>query len=221
MPNTKPVPRIDIVSDIVCPWCIVGYRQLESALRLKEMTAEIHWHPFELNPDMPAQGQNLLEHIAEKYGMTEQQSQENRQHLINTGQSLGFSFNYHDSSRMLNTFLAHQLLHWADLQAREHELKLALFEAYFSEQANISDISVLLKIVSKLGLDSESAKTALDQQTYAAAVREREAFWTSRGVQGVPAMVISQRYLLSGAQGIENYSAMLDKITEMATQENS
>jgi len=121
-PSTKPL-RIDIVSDVVCPWCIVGYRQLEQALQATGTDYELFWHPFELNPAMPADGQNLAEHLAEKYGSTAEQSRDNRARLAAVGAELGFAFNFTDDSRMVNTFDAHQLIHWAETQEKAHEVK--------------------------------------------------------------------------------------------------
>ena len=204
--------RIDIISDIVCPWCIVGYRQLEQALEKTGTSADIHWHPFELNPQMPEAGQNLTEHMCKKYSMDETQSAENREKLIEVGKSLGFTFAYTEASRMVNTFKAHQLLHWAGQKNLEHELKQALFRTYFTDQQDISDTAVLIDTAASVGLDKQEAKQILDRDTYASVVRQRESHWTRQGIQGVPAMVINEKYLLSGAQGIDNYCQMIAQL---------
>ena len=132
----KPTVQIDIVSDVVCPWCIIGYKQLEGAMEALADKADfdIHWHPFELNHDMPPEGQNIKDHIVEKYGTDPAESDGARKRLSDLGESLGFSFNYYDDMRMVNTFQAHQLLHWAREQGKEHELKLALFAAYMGRR---------------------------------------------------------------------------------------
>jgi len=145
--------KVSIVSDVVCPWCIVGYRQLEIASNESGIDIDVHWHPFELNPQMPDEGQNLREHISEKYGTNAEQSEENRQRLTAIGEDLGFSFKFHPQSRMVNTFKAHQLLHWANLSGREHELKLALFTTNFTEQLDINADSVLEDVVEAIGMD--------------------------------------------------------------------
>ncbi len=208
--------KIDIVSDVVCPWCIVGYKQLEQALEQSNITADIHWQPFELNPTMPAEGQNLQEHIAEKYGSTKEQSAENRQRLTSLGESFGFEFNFTDDSRMVNTFKAHQLLHWAGLQSSQHEhkLKLAMFKAYFTEKQHISDDEVLVGIVSSAGFDKDEALKVLQEQTYASEVRSRQQHWTNNGITGVPAMVFRDKYLVTGAQGVDNYVAVVKQVLE-------
>lgn len=210
--------RVDIVSDVVCPWCVVGYRQLDEALQKSETTADIHWHPFELNPQMPAIGQNLTEHICEKYGMSAVQSQENRKKLTDIGETLGFSFAYNDSSRMVNTFRAHQLLHWAGIQGKEHELKQELFSRYFTDQLDIHDMAVLTETAAGIGLDQQEARQVLDSETYADAVRQRQAHWTNQGIQGVPAMIVNEKYLLTGAQGVENYSLMIEQVQGQASE---
>ena len=206
--------RIDIVSDVVCPWCVVGYRQLEEALQKTSTIAEIHWHPFELNPQMPATGQNLTEHICEKYGMTAEQSEENREKLTEIGKALGFDFNYNDSSRMVNTFRAHQLLHWAGIHGKEHELKQALFKQYFTAQEDIHDIAVLEAAAESVGLEKQETHKVIESETYASAVRQWELHWTNQGIRGVPAMIFNEKYLLSGAQGSENYGSVIEQIRE-------
>ena len=208
--------KIEIVSDVVCPWCIVGYKQLEQALAQSDVTAEIHWQPFELNPTMPPEGQNLQEHISEKYGSSKEQSDENRKRLTDIGDSLGFEFRFSGDSRMANTFKAHQLLHWAGLKSPEHEhkLKLALFKAYFTDKQHVSDDDVLIEAVSNAGLDSGEALTVLTDQTYATDVRARQKHWTDHGITGVPAMVFRDKYLVTGAQGVENYLAVIKQVIE-------
>jgi predicted DsbA family dithiol-disulfide isomerase len=194
--------RIDIVSDIMCPWCIVGYKRLEQALATFEGTvnAELHWQPFELNPGMPTAGQNLGEHIAEKYGSTPEQSEANRHNLTKLGQSLGFQFNFTPESRIYNTFKAHQLLHWAGEQSKQHALKLALFSAYFTGQQDPSDIEVLVAAATQVGLNGEEARALLVDGRFADTVRVNQKLWTSSGIQAVPAFILEQKYLISGAQ---------------------
>lgn len=208
--------KIDIVSDVVCPWCIIGYKQLELALEQNSTDADIHWHPFELNPTMPPEGQNLQEHIAEKYGSTKEQSIENRERLTALGNELGFKFNFSDDSRMTNTFKAHQLLHWAGLQSRQHEhqLKLAFFKAYFTDKQHLSDNEVLLSTVSSAGFDKNDARLILEEQTYSADVRTRQQKWTGLGITGVPATIFNEKYLVTGAQGVDNYTAVIKQVLE-------
>ncbi|NVO54881.1 DsbA family oxidoreductase [Rhodobacteraceae bacterium B1Z28] len=211
MPDPRPVVQVDIVSDVVCPWCVVGFRQLDLALQQQGVLAHLRWHPFELNPNMLPEGQNLREHIAEKYGSTTEQSQQARDRLTSLGAELGFTFNFNDDSRIVNTFAAHQLLDWAEEQGRQHPLKLALFEAYFTQQQDVSDQEVLLATVKAAGLDPEAARAVLETGQLVASVREKQQFWTGRGISGVPSMVFGGKYLLTGAQGTDTYAQVLQR----------
>ncbi len=209
--DPRPIVQIDIVSDVVCPWCIVGFRQLDQALQQQNVLARLRWHPFELNPTMPPDGQNLREHIMEKYGSTPEQSQQARDRLTQIGAELGFVFNFREDSKMVNTFAAHQLLDWAETQGRQHPLKLALFAAYFTDQKDVSDVDVLLDAVRSAGLEPELAKAALASGDHVAPVRKKQQFWTSRGISGVPSMVFGGKYLLTGAQGTDTYAQVLQR----------
>lgn len=205
--------KIDIISDVVCPWCAIGYRQLKAALAASETDYDLSWHPFELNPDMGPKGQNLREHIIEKYGVTPEESQKTRDHITKLGQELGFDFAFSDDMRMYNTFNAHQLLHWAEEHGKANDLKQALFAAYFSERKDLSDQDVLTDIAAQVGLDKVEAQEVLEDQRYAQAVRELESFWQQQGISGVPAIVFNKKHLVTGAQGIENYIAILQQLS--------
>ncbi len=204
--------RIDIVSDVVCPWCIVGYQQLEQAMRECQVDADIYWQPFELNPAMVPEGEHLGEHIQRKYGSTAEQSQAARENLVDTGRKLGFEFRFEDDMRIVNTFLAHQLLHWAALHGRQHQLKITLFHCYFNRARDVSDIDVLANAAVEAGLDHEEALEILQDQRYAEAVREAQRVSISGGIQGVPAMIFNQQELLVGAQGVDRYKQMLQQM---------
>lgn len=212
---TQPL-RIDIVSDVMCPWCIIGYRQLAEALDATGTAHDIHWHPFELNPDMPPEGQNVREHIAEKYGSTPEQSDRSRKQMTAIGADLGFDFRYTDDMRMHNTFNAHQLLHWADTQGRKHDLKLALFTAHFTDGRDLSDDAVLADVASETGLDRAEALAVLADQRFATDVRQIENFWLQQGIRGVPAVVLDRKHLVTGAQGVENYTSILGQLAKGA-----
>ncbi|WP_062064565.1 DsbA family oxidoreductase [Cellvibrio sp. OA-2007] len=206
--------RIDIVSDVVCPWCIIGYRQLERALAETATPYELHWHPFELNPDMPTEGQNLREHLVEKYGLTKEQSEANRTNIAAVGAELGFEFRFSDDMRMHNTFNVHQLLHWAEQQGRKHDLKQALFAAHFTHRRNLSDDTVLADVAAEIGLARDEALAVLKDQRFANDVRIAEKFWIDAGIRGVPAIVFNQRHLVTGAQGTENYIQILTQLMQ-------
>jgi len=214
--TSQPTPiRVDIVSDVVCPWCIIGFKQLEEALsRLEgEVEAEIHWHPFELNPSMPPEGQDLREHISEKYGTDPKESPQVRKRLQRIGDSLGFSFNYSDEMRIVNTFRAHQLLFWAGEHGKKTELELALFESFFSKQENVDDPNVLAAVAARVGLDQAEALGVLEDARYAADVREQERFWLSQGIQAVPSFILNRRYLIPGAQEPDVFVEAFGRLT--------
>lgn len=207
--------QIDIISDVMCPWCVIGYQQLATALEATGTPHEIHWHPFELNPNMPAEGQNITEHIAEKYGSTKEQSAASRIRMTQAGLEVGFKFNYTDDQRMHNTFNLHQILHWADQKGRMHDLKMAFFTAHFTHGRNLSDNAVLADVAAENGLDRSEALAILEDQRYANAVRNEEQHWINQGIQGVPAVVFNQQHLVSGAQGVENYTRILEQLAKM------
>ena len=215
MTDPKPPLRIDIISDVMCPWCIIGYRQLAIALEDSKVVHEIHWHPFELNPNMPAEGQDIGEHLAEKYGTTPEQSTANRASMTAHGEELGFAFNFVDGFRMHNTFNTHQLLHWANEHGRKNDLKQALFTAHFTNGRNLSDDAVLVDIAVEIGLDRDEATAVLADQRFAAEVRQEQQFWTQQGISGVPAVVFDHQHLVTGAQGVENYQSILNQLHEM------
>lgn len=215
--STSSTPlRIDIVSDVVCPWCVVGYRQLAEALKQTNTAHDIHWHPFELNPNMPTEGQNMREHIIEKYGSTPEQSDANRAQITQAGEDVGFDFNFTDNFRMYNTFNLHQLLHWSDEQGQMHELKQALFSAHFTEGRNISNNEVLADIAAETGLDRADALAVLEDQRFAEEVRANEQHWQRQGIQSVPAVIFNEQHLVSGAQGIENFINVLNQLADMS-----
>lgn len=215
------VIRIDIVSDVVCPWCIVGYKQLEHAQAQTGIPVEIHWHPFELNPDMPDEGQNLREHIAAKYGTSPEDSVKARQRLTDLGANLGFDFRYADDMRMVNTFRAHQTIHWAGTQGDghqggAHDMKMALFAAFFTRREDLNDPEVLANVAGEAGFERDAAAAMLAEERFSHTVRQAEHMWLARGIQGVPGMVFQQKYLVTGAQGIENYAAILTQVSQDA-----
>ncbi|WP_282607892.1 DsbA family oxidoreductase [Pelagibius sp. Alg239-R121] len=206
--------RLGIVSDVVCPWCLIGFKQFEQAMGVTGVSIQIFWHPFELNPDMAEEGENLRDHIASKYGTSPEDSVKARARLTALGADLGFSFNYADDMRMYNTFRAHQILYWAGTQGRQHDLKMELFSTFFTHRRNVSDPEILADAAAEIGLDRNEALNALTEGRYAEKVRNEEVFWTSRGIQGVPAMVFNERHLVVGAQGTDNYVTILRQLTE-------
>ena len=214
---TKPL-KIDFVSDVSCPWCIIGLRGLETALdRTSDLVvADIHFQPFELNPQMPPEGQNIVEHVAEKYGSTPEQSAANRAAIRDRAASVGFTMASTDQSRIYNTFDAHRLLHWAGIEGRQSALKHALFEAYFTRGQSPCDYHVLVEAAEQAGLDPVAAREVLESGAYAAEVREAELLWQARGISAVPAVIINDKYLISGGQPPEAFEKALRAIAAEA-----
>jgi predicted DsbA family dithiol-disulfide isomerase len=209
---------IDIVSDVVCPWCAVGHGNLNQALQQlqADVQADIHWHPFQLNPYMGKDGQEINEHLTEKYGLTPDQLQANKQHLVERGQESGIQFNFAERSRIYNTLDCHILLHLAGEKGKQTELKLALFHAYFTNGLDISDQTVLLDCVEGVGLDRLDGEKALQNEEYKKAVSEEETKYKQMGIQSVPAFIINNKYLMSGGQPVE---AFVQGLTEIASKE--
>jgi len=212
--------KIDFVSDISCPWCVIGLKALEQALeRLgHETTADIHFQPFELNPQMPAEGQDIGEHIAQKYGSTSEELVRNQEGIRARGAALGFTFKMDKRSRIYNTFDAHRLLHWAGLQGRQHALKRALFAAYFTEGRNPSDRQVLIGVATQVGLDPMLACEVLESGAYASEVRAREQDYGQQGIHAVPSIIVNDKYLLQGGQPVEVFEQVLRKIAAESKQ---
>ncbi len=213
----KPM-KIDFVSDVSCPWCIIGLGGLEEALRRVGglVQADIHFHPFELNPGMASEGQNIVEHIAQKYGASREQSAATRKAIQDRAAQVGFRMATSDESRIYNTFDAHRLLYWAGLEGRQSALKHALFEAYFTGGQNVADTAVLVAAAEKAGLDGGAAREVLTSGRYADEVREAERRWQEAGVNSVPAIVINDRYLISGGQPPETFERALRTIASEA-----
>ncbi len=209
--------RIDFVSDIACPWCAVGLASLEQALERVsgELTVELHFQPFELNPDMGPEGEDIVEHLSRKYQITPEQVDQNQQHLRERGASVGVEFNMAGRKRIYNTFDAHRLLHWAAQQMdadAQHRLKRALLSAYFTEGLDPSDHGVLLQAVNSAGMNANEAAEILKSDAYAEAVREREQFYLSQGIHSVPSVIINERYLVQGGQPVEAFESALRQV---------
>ena len=210
--------KIDFVSDVACPWCVIGLRALEQALERVHETvqADIHFQPFELNPQMPRGGQDIVEHITQKYGSSPEQLARNQESIRARGAELGFSFAMDKRSRIYNTFDAHRLLHWAELEGKQRELKHALFTAYFTDGRDPSDRDVLIEVAQSVGLDESAARDVLESGRFTQEVRERERFYQQQGIQAVPSVIVNDRYLLQGGQPIEVFEQALRQIASEA-----
>lgn len=208
--------KIDFVSDVSCPWCAIGLNALEEALArvAPGIQATLHFQPFELNPQMAAEGEDIVEHLGRKYRIDAQQIAANTEAIRQRGQSVGFSFGPGMRRRIYNTFDAHRLLHWAGLEdaGKQRALKHALFKAYFTDGLSPGDHAVLRQAAADAGLDGDAAQRILHSDAYAAEVREAEAFWHAQGISSVPAIVINERHLISGGQPAELFERALRHI---------
>lgn len=205
--------KIDFVSDVACPWCAVGLASLERALEKLEgeVSAELHFQPFELNPGMVAGGQDAGEYLTRKYGSTPQQQKASRDAIRARGAAVGFEFREEGRGRIYNTFNAHRLLHWAGLHdaGRQHALKKALLKAYHGEGRSPEDTEVLVDAARQAGLDPTRAREILEGDEYAREVRESEQRFQEMGINAVPSVIINDRHLIQGGQPPEMFEQAL------------
>lgn len=210
--------KIDVVSDVSCPWCLIGLKSLEAALaRLgDQVQAQLHMQPFELNPQMPAGGESVIDHLSRKYGASAAQLQQTEAMIQARGAQLGFTFDMQRRTHIYNTFDAHRLLHWAGTQGRQQALKHALFTAYFTEGRDPGSHEVLVALAAQVGLDPERARQILQSDEYARDVRERERFYAERGIHAVPAFIVNDKYLIQGGQPVEHFEQVLKRLATQA-----
>ena len=206
--------KIDFVSDIACPWCAVGLGALEQAIAnvKDQVKVELHFQPFELNPKMVPEGQDIVEHLTQKYQMTPEQVAQNQEMIRQRGADVGFVFNMGGRKRTYNTFDAHRLLYWAESEeqgGRQHLLKKALLEAYFTEGQDPSSHAILLDAAEKAGLDHVRAASILGSNAYASEVREREQFYLSQGIHSVPSVIFNEKHLIQGGQPVATFEQAL------------
>ena len=217
--------KIDFVSDVSCPWCVIGLRALDEALaRVKgNITVDMHFQPFELNPQMGPEGQDITEHITQKYGISVAQANANRENIRKRGAEVGFKFAMANEagggrSRAYNTFDAHRLLHWAETVSldKQKAFKEALFKAYFTDGQSPASHEVLVRVAGEVGLNTKVANDVLTTNAYADEVREREQFYLNQGIHSVPAVIINDKHLISGGQPVEVFENALRQIATEA-----
>lgn len=208
--------KIDIVSDVVCPWCIIGYKRLEKAI--KELgiqdQLEVEWQPFELNPHMPKEGQDITEHITEKYGSSIEQFEATQQRMTEIAAELDFKFDYFKDMRIVNTFEAHVLLDYAKKFNKQTDLKLRLMTAYFSERQDVSNHDVLKQALIDVGLNAEEGMALLENDEARYQVKTEEAFWQNAGVKSVPTVVFDRKSAVTGAQPVDVFKDVLSEMLE-------
>lgn len=208
--------KLDIVSDVMCPWCIVGYKRLEAAINELGLQdrIEIEWQPFELNPDMPKQGEDLREHVMRKYGSSREDSMKARNDLTTLGAEYDFEFDYFDGMKIVNTRDAHVLLDFARELGLQHQLKQRLFTAFFTERKDVSDRAVLLAEAEAIGIDLKTAEIALDDNERRNRVVAQEVFWQQQGISGVPTVVFNRTSAITGAHPQSTYKQVLQELIQ-------
>ncbi len=216
----KVIIKIDFVSDVVCPWCIIGYKRLQQAINELGIQSQVNieWQPFELNPDMPVEGEDLSEHIARKYGSTPDESERNVAQVTKLGAQVGFKFDYFDGMRIVNTRDAHILLGYAKEHGKQTELQMHLFNAYFNERKDISDRQVLVQALQQATLNSDEALLQLENNEALEHVKASESFWRDQEVSSVPTLVFNRTSAVTGAQSVETYKQILTEFIQHAKQ---
>ncbi|TEW53972.1 DsbA family oxidoreductase [Psychromonas sp. RZ22] len=206
--------QIDIISDVVCPWCIIGYKNLQKAIDELDISnqVELQWQPFELNPNMPPEGQDLREHVVEKYGSSLEESNQSRINIGERGKEVGFTFNFFDEMKIVNTRDAHILLEYAHEFGKQTELKLRLFSAAFTDKKDVSNREVLLNEVAQLSLNVQQATQRLDDADCREYIIEQEKYWQGLGISAVPAVVFNRTSAMSGAQPVAAYKEVLTEL---------
>ena len=211
--------KIDFVSDVACPWCAVGLKSLEEAMSRvgEDLQVELHFQPFELNPQMPAEGEDAVEHLTRKYGMSAEQAAQNGEAIRARGAALGFEFRMDRRRHVYNTFDAHRLLHWAGLEGQERQLALkhALLRAYFTEGEDVSSADTLEKLAVEAGLERARARQILAGEEFAEAVRQQESFYASQGITAVPSVIFNDRHLIQGGQPVELFEQALRQLADI------
>lgn len=208
--------KIDFVSDVACPWCAVGLNALEIALKRlgDSVPVELHFQPFELNPAMPPEGEDTVQHLSRKYGKSPAELAQAREGLRQRGAEVGFTFG--ERPRIWNTFNAHRLLHWAGLEGKQRELKHALLVAYHTHAQNPGDTEVLVSVCCEVGLDAARARAILQSDEYSAEVRQSERHWQELGISAVPSVIVNERHLIQGGQPPEVFEQALRQLAAQA-----
>jgi predicted DsbA family dithiol-disulfide isomerase len=209
--------KIDFVSDVACPWCAVGLKSLEEAMSRvgEDLRVELRFQPFELNPQMPAEGEDAVEHLTRKYGISAEQAARNGEAIRARGAALGFEFRMDRRRHVYNTFDAHRLLHWAGLEGQERQLALkhALLGAYFTEGEDVSSVDTLANLAVEAGLDGARARQILATDEFTEAVRQQESFYASQGITAVPSVIFNERHLIQGGQPVELFEQALRQLS--------
>lgn len=207
--------RIDIVSDVVCPWCYIGKRRLERALAAEPPGAvEVGWRPFQLNPEMPPEGMSRKDYLRAKFGDAD--GGDRYRHVIAAGLEEGIPFAFDRMERTPNTVRAHRLNRFAERAGRQDAVVEALFLAYFAQARDVGDADVLVDVAAGCGLDAAAVRAYLLSDEDAETIREEDAYARKIGINGVPCFVVDRKFMVSGAQPPEVFAQVFRRVRESA-----
>tara|TARA_B100001758_G_C18084138_1_gene439820 strand:+ start:22 stop:672 length:651 start_codon:yes stop_codon:yes gene_type:complete len=212
--------KIDIVSDVVCPWCVIGFRNLKKAMHelQTELNFEISWKPYELHPEIPQEGYDKKLYMKQKFGPSNRRSPYNE--IIKIGESIDFAFNFSKTERIPNTFMAHRLLWKAEQYNLQTELSEALFKAYFTEGQNIGSKEVLSRLCESIGMNKEEIMNFLESEEGGQEVADLEMEFIEKSIGAVPTYFINDKYIIQGGQEQETFVSFLKKIIEKENATN-
>ncbi len=204
--------QIDVWSDIACPWCYIGKRNLEAGVAESEVPVNVTFHSFELSPDTPLDFEGTtIDYLADRKGMPRDQVQQMLDHVTNVAKNAGLEYHF-DKVKQTNTVKAHELLHFAKAHGKQAEMKERLMAANFTEGLNLARIDQLVQLAGDVGLDADAARSALENDEFLPAVRADQAQAREYGIQGVPFFVINNKYAISGAQPAEAFAQALARV---------
>lgn len=212
--------KVEMIHDLVCSWCPIGYNNLKGAADSlsNRIETDILFLPFELNPEMPAEGEDIAHLMHRRMGMGEQQIKNYRKNLISVGEAAGVHFDFSKRTHYYNTRVGHLVMHWAESKGKQLELNEALIPAYFSEGKNIGDMRVLNDILSSIGLDGDEARQALHQDAFSQSFKIKQQRVATLGVRSIPAFIVNDKHLVSGSNSVEFFKEMLIREATAGTE---
>ena len=212
--------KIDIVSDIVCPWCVIGFKNLKKAMHelQTELNFEISWKPYELHPEIPQEGYDKKLYMQQKFGSSNGSSPYNE--IIKIGKSVGFEFNFSKTERIPNTFMAHRLLWKAEQYNLQNELSEALFKAYFTDGLNIGSAEVLSELCESIGMNKIEILNFLESKEGGQEIADLEMEFIEKSIGAVPTYFINDKYIIQGGQEPETFVSFLRKIIDKENAAN-
>lgn len=209
--------KLDIISDPICPWCYIGKTLLDQAMAQRpDHPFEIEWHPFQLNPDMPAEGMDRRDYLETKFGGKEGAIRAYAP-VLERAEAAGLAIDFAAIKRTPNTLDAHRLLHWAGIEGCQDRMAMALFHAYFNEGRDIGDHEVLADLADSLSLDGAMIQRLLATESDRDAIRARDAQFRQMGISGVPTFIVGGQHAVPGCQPADLWVKVIDDLTAAAS----